>query len=89
MDSILVANEIVDEVKKRKEPCIIFKADFEKAYDSVRWKFLYEILGYMGFLARWVTWIKACIESPTISILVNGSPTEEFKMRRGLRQGTL
>jgi len=27
------------------------------------------------------------MESATISILVNGSPTEEFKSKRGLRQG--
>jgi len=27
------------------------------------------------------------MESATISILVNGSPTEEFKPKRGLRQG--
>lgn len=36
MDSVLVANEIVDEVKRRKDSCVIFKADFKKAYDSVR-----------------------------------------------------
>jgi len=27
------------------------------------------------------------MESATVSILVNGSPTEEFKPKRGLRQG--
>jgi len=27
------------------------------------------------------------MESATISVLVNGSPTEEFKPSRGLRQG--
>lgn len=41
----------------------------------------------MGFPAKWIKWIKVCIESPTVSVLVNGSPTDEFKMGRGLRQG--
>ncbi|GKB85750.1 putative RNA-directed DNA polymerase, eukaryota, reverse transcriptase zinc-binding domain protein [Tanacetum coccineum] len=35
----------------------------------------------------WRSWIKACLESSRTSILVNGSPTFEFNVRRGLRQG--
>lgn len=30
---------------------------------------------------------KACLVSSTISVLVNGSPTKEFSMEKGLRQG--
>ncbi|XP_071718492.1 uncharacterized mitochondrial protein AtMg01250-like [Rutidosis leptorrhynchoides] len=29
----------------------------------------------------------ACLHSNSISVLVNGSPTKEFRMRRGVRQG--
>ncbi|XP_068487036.1 uncharacterized protein [Phaseolus vulgaris] len=41
----------------------------------------------MGFHSKWISWIRGCMESATISVLVNGSPTEEFKPSRGLRQG--
>jgi len=37
MDSVLVANE----VKRRKSSYIFFKVDYEKAYDSVIWEFIY------------------------------------------------
>ncbi|XP_071727584.1 uncharacterized protein [Rutidosis leptorrhynchoides] len=40
LDSILIANELVEDVRKRKVKCCIFKADIEKAFDSVNWKFL-------------------------------------------------
>jgi hypothetical protein len=33
LDEILMANEVVDDVKKRKKELILFKVDFKKAYD--------------------------------------------------------
>ncbi|PNX58635.1 ribonuclease H, partial [Trifolium pratense] len=41
----------------------------------------------MGFSTAWMTWMRACIFESSMSILVNGSPTEDFKVGRGLRQG--
>lgn len=35
LDGILIANEIVDEVKIKKREILLFKVDFEKAYDTV------------------------------------------------------
>jgi len=34
-----------------------------------------------------VKWMRECISTPSVSVLVNGSPTEEFSLERGLRQG--
>jgi len=41
----------------------------------------------LGFYDKWVTWIKGCLESASVSVLVNGSPSREFNPSRGLRQG--
>ncbi|KAJ9557995.1 hypothetical protein OSB04_012609 [Centaurea solstitialis] len=87
LDGILIANEVVDYVRKKKRKSFIFKVDFEKAYDSVEWSFLLDCLRKMGFGEKWVNWIEACLKSSTLSVLVNGSPTKEFPMKRGLRQG--
>jgi len=35
LDGILVANEVVDEARRMKKELLLFKVDFEKAYD--RW----------------------------------------------------
>ncbi|XP_071741167.1 uncharacterized mitochondrial protein AtMg01250-like [Rutidosis leptorrhynchoides] len=41
----------------------------------------------MGFGEKWRKWIMTCLSSASVSILVNGFPTEEFKLERGVRQG--
>ena len=35
LDGILIANEVVYEARKSKKELMLFKVDFEKAYDSV------------------------------------------------------
>ncbi|CAJ2673682.1 unnamed protein product [Trifolium pratense] len=87
LDGILVANEVVDEARKSKKELLLFKVDFEKAYDSVEWGYLEDVMGRMGFPTLWRKWIKECVSTATASVLVNGSPTDEFPFERGLRQG--
>jgi hypothetical protein len=87
LDGILVANEIVDEAHRCKKELILFKVDFEKAYDSIDWSYLDEVMLKMGFPTPWWKWIKECIGTTSVSVLVNGSPTDEFFLRWGLRQG--
>jgi len=87
LDSVLSANEVIEDLRRRRMSGLCFKVDFEKAYDSVSWDFLYDMLQRLGFHCRWIMWIKGCLTSASVSVLVNGSPTEEFYPSRGLRQG--
>nr|KYP50464.1 hypothetical protein KK1_027716 [Cajanus cajan] len=41
----------------------------------------------MGFPTIWCTWIAECLKTSRMFVLVNGSPTEEFGVSKGLRQG--
>lgn len=61
--------------------------DFEKAYDSINWDFLKYMMGRMGFPGKWLRWIRACVFSGNVSVLVNGSPSVEIPLQKGLRQG--
>ncbi|RVW92960.1 Transposon TX1 uncharacterized 149 kDa protein [Vitis vinifera] len=40
LDVVLIANEVVDEKRRSGEEGVVFKIDFEKAYDHVDWGFL-------------------------------------------------
>nr|GEX00808.1 cysteine-rich receptor-like protein kinase [Tanacetum cinerariifolium] len=87
MDGPLILNEVISRFKARKEQLLMFKVDFQKAFDSVRWDHLDDILGKFGFRIKWRGWIRGCLQSSKASVLVNGSPTDEFSFHRGLRQG--
>lgn len=97
MEGVLVANELVDEVKRSSSSCIIFKADIEKAFDSVSWKYLFSMMRNMGFGEIWIGWIRECLsnakvalskkKNAKVAILVNESPKNEVSMSRELGQG--
>ncbi|GJV49742.1 RNA-directed DNA polymerase, eukaryota [Tanacetum coccineum] len=87
LDGPFILNEIIHWCKAKKKQTLIFKVDFEKAFDSVRWDFLDDVLKNLGFGSRWRDWIQSCLNSSKGSILVNGSPTSEFQYFKGLKQG--
>ncbi|GKB77993.1 RNA-directed DNA polymerase, eukaryota [Tanacetum coccineum] len=88
LDGCLIANEIIRMAKLEDQSLLLFKVDFEKAFDSVNWIFLLDVMRQMGFGHNgWRRWIASCLSSASISVLVNGSPSNEFLMERGLRQG--
>ncbi|WJX46310.1 Amidase 1 [Trifolium repens] len=60
-DGVVVANEVIDLAKRSKKECLVFKVDFEKAYDSVSWTFLDYMLRNVGFGDKWRAWMKTCV----------------------------
>nr|GEW08022.1 DNA helicase [Tanacetum cinerariifolium] len=81
----ILANRLVGKLGKKQ--LLVFKVDFEKAYDSVRWDFLDDILRKFGFGDKWCKWIQTCLRYSRGSIILNGSPTEEFQFYKGVKQG--
>ncbi|GJV99906.1 RNA-directed DNA polymerase, eukaryota, reverse transcriptase zinc-binding domain protein [Tanacetum coccineum] len=87
LDGPLILNEVMAWYRKRKKDLMVFKVDFEKAFDSLRWDYLDLIMVKLGFGIKWRTWIFGCLRNAKSFVLVNGSPNREFKIFRGLRQG--
>lgn len=53
LDGILVANEIIRITSVEDSNFFLFKVDFKKAFDSVNWSFLLDIMRQMGFGSKW------------------------------------
>jgi hypothetical protein len=87
VDGFIVANKVVYDLKRSRRSGLIFKVDFQKAFDSVLWDNIDEVMTYMGFGAKWRGLISSCLSTSQVSVLVNGSPSPEFKVGRGIRQG--
>nr|GFB71652.1 RNA-directed DNA polymerase, eukaryota [Tanacetum cinerariifolium] len=89
LDGPFIIDELLSWCKRKKHQAMVFKADFAKAYDSIRWDYLDDVLDGFGFGSKWRSWIKGSLSSGMASILVNGSPTSEFQFHCGLNQGDL
>ena len=63
------------------------KVDILKAFDTVRWEFILDLLDLMGFPCKVIRWIRACITSPSFSININGELEGFFQSGRGLQKG--
>ena len=88
LDSIVIAEETIAEWKRSDTAGFIWKVNFAKAYDSLDWRFLWDVLKRRGFPTIWIKWMKQCVCTTTFAILVNGRPQGGWiHLQRGIRQG--
>jgi hypothetical protein len=86
-ESVVSPHEIIHEVYRRKEKGLVFKIDYEKAYDSVNLDFLYEIMQLRGFGDKIISMIKKITEGGSVGVKVNDVEGDFFPTGKGLRQG--
>ncbi|XP_058215475.1 uncharacterized protein LOC131326638 [Rhododendron vialii] len=88
VDNILLMQELVkDYHKDQGAPRCALKLDLMKAYDSVAWDFLFEVMEVMAFPCQFISWVKQCVSTAMFSIVINRELVGYFPRKRGLRQG--
>lgn len=63
----------------------MMKIDLSKAYDTISWRFVENLLNALCFSTKFVKWTMSCLSSAHYSLLINGRIQGEFEGRKGLR----
>jgi hypothetical protein len=87
LEGVVVLHEAIHELHRKKLDGVLFKIDFEKAYDKVKWSFLQQTMRMKGFDPRWCAWIRDFTEGGSVGVKVNDDIGHYFQTRKGLRQG--
>ncbi|XP_057808540.1 uncharacterized protein LOC131023021 [Salvia miltiorrhiza] len=61
------------------------KVDISKAFDTLRWDFLLNVLKVCGYTSQFIKWIEVILSSARLSILYNGELRGFFGCSRGVR----
>lgn len=51
LDGPLIVNEILSWLRRSKKKALIFKVDFEKAFDCISWEFLDSVIEQMNLVS--------------------------------------
>lgn len=86
-DNIRRILHILGQIQNDKTQAIVGSLDAEKAFDSVRWAFLYKVMGKFGLHDKFIRTIQALYDSPSARIKINGDLSSAFTLQRGCRQG--
>jgi hypothetical protein len=83
-DNFMLVQQTARLLHAQKQPRILLKLDISKAFDSVSWSFLLEVLEKVGFGPIWRDVISGLLMTSSTQIMLNGVPGEYIQHKRGL-----
>lgn len=87
LDNIATEEGLIFSMRKHRLSGHILKVDFAKAFDTVNWEFLLDLLRVRGFSERWLGWLQNILITSKANIFVNRTSLGYIRYQHGLRQG--
>jgi hypothetical protein len=87
LDNIVLTQENLNWAKTSKQPLILLKLDYIKAYDIISWVFLFRAMEELGFDRAFVEMTQLLVSGASAEVCLNGSPSKRFQILRGMHQG--
>jgi hypothetical protein len=72
---------------RKKKPAVLMKIDISKAFDTLSWEFLMEMLRRRGFGRIFCSWLCGTLRSAFTRVMINGTLGAPIQPARGVRQG--
>jgi hypothetical protein len=66
LEGVVILHKTVHELHRKNQDRVILKIDFEKAYDNVKWLFLFQTLRMKGFSLKWIKWVETFISGEAL-----------------------
>ena len=79
--------DVINYAEENKIHGLIAMVDYEKAFDTVQWNFLFKCLKAVNFGEYFINCVKTMYEDITTSVINNGFLGTPFKPQRGIKQG--
>ena len=86
-ESIRLVYDIMNYCDTKYKTGLLMLIDFEKAFDSISWKFIYKVLEFFKFPVSYIKWIKLLNTSSVAAIIQVGVKSDFLKIERGCKQG--
>ena len=86
-ENIRLLFDIMEYGEENDIPGLFLLIDFEKAFDSISWNFLNNILKFFNFGESIQKWVKTFYNNIKSAVNQGGNLSEFFRIERGCRQG--
>ncbi len=86
-DNICTIFDVIEYTRIHQLQGMMVLIDFEKAFDSISWHFLFKTLKIFNFGDSFRKWIEIIYNNPECCVTNNGFSSQFFKVSRGIRQG--
>lgn len=79
--------DLIQLCNREKRESILLSLDFEKAFDSVEFLYINELLVNMNFGTSFIATMQTIYNHSVASVRVNDQTSAKFEINRGTRQG--
>ena len=86
-ENICLINNIISYTESKNIPGMLLFVDFEKAFDTIEWSFVQQMLLCFGFGPSFINWINLFYCDIQSCVVNNGWSGLFFELGRGVRQG--
>ena len=86
-DNTRLLYDVMKYVELKYQPGLLLLIDFEKAFDSLSWRFIEECLQYFGLGESFENYIRMLNRDSELCVIQCGHSSRFFPVQRGCRQG--